>query len=243
MIPAIYGDYDEIECFSRRLGLAMLLLLTAGAQAQLTVTSIPTTGLNEPSGLAKDAAGNLYVADSANNRIVRIDGTYLTLSVLAGTGAAGNQDGAGSSATFNNPQGILLASTNALIVADYGNHLIRSVRLSDGYVFTLAGQTNAGPAINATGTNATFHYPCGLTLDTNGNLYIADWGNSAIRVLNLNDPAVGVTNLILSGGVVNRPWSVAFAGSNQLWVADAGNISQSDNTIRLFTLPTPTRQP
>ncbi len=218
---------------------AVLCSAAIPAGAQLTVNTVPISGLSEPSGLAEDAQGNLYVADSANNRIVVIDAVYLTPSVLAGTGSPGSDDGVGISATFNNPQGILIAGTNTLIVADYGNNLIRAVRLSDGYVTTLAGQVTSGPAVNSTGTNATFHYPSGLTQDSNNNVYIADWGNNTIRVMNLNDPALGVTNLTISGAALYRPWAVAFAGSNQLWVADAGNTS-SDNTIKLLTLSTPT---
>jgi len=230
----------KFKNFSVQFAAAVLMMFAAGAQAQLTVDTIPTSGLNGPTGLAEDAAGNYYLADSGNNQIVRLDGTYLTLSVLAGTGSPGYNDGPGFSAMFNNPQGIIVTGTNELIVADYGNNLIRSVRLSDGYVSTLAGQTGGGPAVNSTGVNATFRYPSGVTADPNGNVYIADWGNSAVRVMNLNDPALGVTNLSLSGTALHRPWAVAYAGTNQLWVADAGDVSQSDNTIRLFTLSTPT---
>jgi hypothetical protein len=223
--------------------LATVCWLAPKARAQLTVNTITTTGLNEPTGIAEDADENIYLADSANNRIVRIDGVSRTQSVLAGTGAAGQQDGPGYSANFFNPQGLLLVNldgTNGLIVADEGNNLIRFVRLSDGYVTTLAGQPGGGPAVDAAGTNATFRYPMGLAQDTAGHVYIADWGNNAVRVMNLNDPAMGITNLTLTGGSLWRPAAVACTGSNQIWIADSGNTSQSDNTIKLFTLTTPT---
>ena len=65
------------------LAMAVTQWLGSEAQAQLTVNTLSTSGLNEPSGLAVDAAGNLYIVDSGNDRIVRMDATYLTLSVFA----------------------------------------------------------------------------------------------------------------------------------------------------------------
>ena len=73
---------------------------------------------------------------------------------------------------------VTLGGVDGLLVADSGNHLIRFVRFSDGFVTTLAGQTNGGPAIDAAGSSATFRFPTGLTGDANGNVYIADWGNN-----------------------------------------------------------------
>jgi hypothetical protein len=223
--------------------------LALAANAQITVSTAVTnlngpydvvTTLNEPYNVVVDASGNYYISDSANNRIVEVDATSQITSTWVGIpqDPAGSNDGLPSVAHFNNPQGLLTVSVGGaggVLVADSGNNMIRFVRFSDGLVTTLAGQTSAGPAVNAAGTNATFRSPIGLDQDTNGNVYIADWGNNTIRVMNLNDPAYGITNVEISGTSFYRPTAVAFAGTNQLWVADTGN-----QMIKLITLTSPT---
>ena len=217
----------------------IISFLAAAVSAQLTVTTVINNGLREPYGVAADSLGNFYACDSANNRIVRVDASTQAASTLAGiAGETGSNDGPPDLAHFNSPQGLLTVSiggVSGLLVADSGNNLIRFVRFSDGVVTTLAGQTAGGPAVNAAGSNATFHSPIGLDQDANGNIYIADWGNNTIRVVNLNDPAFGITNVVISGTSFNRPMAVAVAGTNQLWVADTGS-----QMIKLITLATPT---
>jgi hypothetical protein len=212
------------------------------ATAQVTV-STAVSGLAEPYNVVEDAAGNIYVSDSANDRIVRIDASTQAASTLAGvSGMPGADDGPNAGfdpAHFNNPQGLLavsLGGTNGLLVADSGNNLIRFVRFNDGFTVTLAGNTNppAGAA-DAAGTNASFNVPVGLEQDGNGNVYIADEFDNAIRVINLNDPAFGVTNLIVTGTTFHHPNAVAYGGSNQLWISDSYN-----NAIKLITLSSPT---
>jgi sugar lactone lactonase YvrE len=217
----------------------IISFLSAAVSAQLTVTTVINNGLREPYGVVVDALGNFYVCDSANNRIVRVDASTQAASTLAGiAGETGSNDGPPDLAHFNSPQGLLtvtIGGVSGLLVADSGNNLIRFVRFSDGVVTTLAGQTAGGPAVNAAGSTATFRSPIGLDQDANGNVYIADWGNNTIREVNLNDPAFGITNVVISGTSFNRPMAVAFAGTNQLWVADTGS-----QMIKLITLATPT---
>jgi sugar lactone lactonase YvrE len=213
---------------------------TFGLQAQVTVATVLTNGLNEPYNIVVDSKNNLYIADSANNRIVTVDANTQQATTLAGipSDPPGDNDGPSYLAHFNNPEGLLivnLAGNETLLLSDSGNHLIRSVDLSDGTVTTLAGQPGGGPAVDAAGTNATFRYPTGMAHDANGNVYIADWGNNTIRVMNLNDPVLGVTNLLVSGTTFWRPTAVACVGTNQLWVADSGN-----QMVDLITFTNPT---
>jgi hypothetical protein len=221
------------------------LFLALTANAQVTVVTVITNGLKEPFNVVVDANNNAFISDSGNNRIVRVDASTDAETTLAGipTDPPGYNDGPSYAAHFNNPQGLLVASLNGadgLLVTDSGNSMLRFVSLSDGTVATLAGQTNAGPAVNSIGTSATFRYPNGMAQDNSGNVYIADWGNNTIRVLNLNDPLFGVTNLVLKGTSLYRPTGLAYAGTNeagagQLWVADTGN-----ETVKLITLTSPT---
>ncbi len=222
--------------------LVSLGLLAIAAQGQVTTsTAVTNADFTEPYNVVEDAADNIYLTDSGNQRIVRVDHATQAVTTLAGLmGAPGFVDGANTVAQFNDPQGLLLVTlggTNGLLVADSGNHSIRFVRLSDGFVSTLAGNGSSG-AVNAAGTNATFNTPLGMDQDNQGNIYIADSGNNMVRVLNLNGPPYGVTNLEVSGGAFWRPAALAFVGTNQIWVADAG-ANPSDNTIKLFTLTNP----
>src|SRR6266404_940438 len=229
---------------------ARLSLLVSSATAQVTVTSVLTNGLAEPYNVAVDDDDNVYATDSANNRIIKIDKNTQVVSTLAGipTDPAGSNDGPSYLAHFNDPQGMTLVTLNGvsgLLVADNANSLIRFVALSDGTVTTLSGRTNGGPAINAIGALATFLYPIGMDQDDAGNVYIADWGNNTIRVMNLNDPVLGVTNLVITGTTLYRPTAVAFAGtnasgSNVLWIADTGNQMIKQVTLSTATAGTMT---
>jgi len=130
-------------------------------------------------GIATDAAGNIYVADSSNNRIRKITpGGVVT--TLAGSGQAGAADGAGNSASFHQPGGLAVDSDGIIYVADTGNSLLRKITPA-GVVSTIAGQPGVLGAQNGIGTAATFKQPYGVTVDAAGNLYVADTFNNLIR--------------------------------------------------------------
>ena len=138
-----------------------------------------------PDGIATDGT-NLYVADSSNNAIREIVIATGQVTTLAGSGAAGFTNGAGTSASFNSPNSIATDGTN-LYVADSGNNAIREIVIATGQVTTLAGSGAAG-FTNGAGTSASFNSPNGIaiTVSTAGtNLYLADTVNSAIREIQL----------------------------------------------------------
>lgn len=132
------------------------------------------------SGLAIDARGTLYVADTGNNAIRRItpDGRVTT---IAGDGIAGYQDGPGPQARFNAPIGLAIDTSGRLIVADTYNDRIRAIA-PDGTVTTLAGSGEPGLFDGAAGL-ARFDTPCGVAIDTSGRIYVADTGNNTIRIV------------------------------------------------------------
>jgi sugar lactone lactonase YvrE len=187
-----------------------------------------------PVGLAQDAQGNLFVADSQNHTIRRVT-TAGAVTTLAGTaGTAGSADGAAATARFNNPIGVAVDASGNVYVADTTNHTLRKIT-STGTVSTLAGLPGVSGFTNGTGPDALFNRPGGLALDSAGNLYVADTGNSCLRQVS---PAGVVTTLAglptISGlkdgtGVeawFNQPRSIALeSGGTSLLVADTGNAA------------------
>jgi sugar lactone lactonase YvrE len=133
---------------------------------------------NTPSGIVIDASGNLFVADTSNNRVRKIDNDR-KVTTLAGSGNAGFKDGIGSDADFDGPLGIAIDKRGVVIVADAYNDRIRKVN-EDGLVTTIAGTGSPGFADGDPST-ARFNTPSGVAVDDAGNIFVADTGNSAIR--------------------------------------------------------------
>jgi len=154
---------------------------------------------NTPSAIVLDHLGNLYVADTGNHAIRRIapDGAVTT---LAGNGSPGYVDGIGRAAQFNGPVGIAVDDAGIVYVADTYNDRIRRIA-PDGTVTTLAG-TGKPNLFDGPGPAAAFDTPSALAVDHDGNLYIADTGNNAVRRLR---PDGTVDTLALSPEAERRP--------------------------------------
>jgi sugar lactone lactonase YvrE len=134
---------------------------------------------NTPSALALDGAGNLYVADTGNNRIRRVtpDGGVTT---LAGDGTAGLREGAAAQAQFDAPVGVAVDRDGNVYVADTYNDRIRQIT-KEGQVRTIAGAGSPGYADGDALASALFDTPCGLAVSDAGEVYVADTGNNRLR--------------------------------------------------------------
>jgi sugar lactone lactonase YvrE len=139
-------------------------------------TSPAGSGFNAPIGIARTSSGTLYVADSGNHRVMTRFG-----DLVAGSGTADFADGTGATAKFNTPRGIAVDAANNIYVADALNHRIRKIT-PEGVVTTVAGDGTANFA-NGAGATAKFNQPSGITVDAQGNLYVADTNNHRIRKL------------------------------------------------------------
>ena len=186
---------------------------------------------NHPNGLAVDSAGNLYVTDRSNHRIRKItpEGVVTTFAGSAGGSGigAGSSDGTGTNASFNFPEAIAVDSAGTVYVADTSNHRIRKITAA-GVVTTLAGSSLG--STDATGTNATFNFPQGITFDSVGNLYVGDTNNHRIRritaagvVTTLAGSSLGSTDATGTNARFNYPFGIAFDSVGNLYVADAFN--------------------
>ncbi len=135
-----------------------------------------------PQGITLDGAGNLFVADTQNHAIRKVTPTGV-VTTYAGTGATGFADGAALSAQFKSPGALTIDSNGTIYVADSGNHRIRKIT-TDGTVTTIAGDGTAGFA-DGIGTDARFNNPNGISIGSDGRLYVADTANHRIRVLTI----------------------------------------------------------
>jgi len=185
-----------------------------------------------PAGLAVDAQGNVYVADYGNNVIRKITADGTTVSTFAGNGYAAFVDGeALKVAAFNGPVGVAVDSKGNVFVADQNNNLIR--KIYNGNVSLVAGVTGGGYA-NATvdSTKAVwgaFNHPGAIAVGPDGNLYVADRGNSAIREITF--PARVITTI--AGG----PSQTALVGLPSALAIDAqGNMFITDGNGRVVEL-------
>ncbi|HEY9001901.1 MAG TPA: IPT/TIG domain-containing protein [Mucilaginibacter sp.] len=184
-----------------------------------------------PSGIAVDAAGNVFVADSYNNTIRKITTTGV-VSTFAGKALnAGSTNGTGPAAFFSGPSTLVFDAAGNLFVADADNDLIRKITPA-AVVTTFAG-TGSDGGMNGTGTAASFHWPYGITIDATGNFYIVDTGNELIRKITpagvvttiAGNGKIGFTNGNAASASFSYPIGDAVDAAGNIYVADANNHS------------------
>ena len=192
--------------------------------------------LNTPTGVALDVNDNLYIADSSNRRVRKVDASTGIISTVAGNGECcfGGDGGPATDAQFDLPTDVAVDTDDDLYIVDRFGHRIRKVDASTGIISTVAGNGeccfdgDGGPA-----TDAVFNQPIGIGLDASGNLYIADRFNHRIRKV---DFLTGVIDTVAGNGCcfggdggpatdaqMNQPTDVAFDGSGNLFIADRQN--------------------
>ncbi len=229
---------DDADNIVAKVSPAGLLTVAAGnGHAGLSGDGGPAVAasLNGPLSVAVDSSGNLYIADTRNHRVRKVSGG--TITTVAGNGTAGYSGDGGSAvnASLNSPAGVAVDSAGNLYIADAGNQRIR--RVSGGTITTVAGNGVAGfsgdggPAISASlaGPGAA---PEGLAVDSSGNLYIADGGNSRVRKVSGGTITTvagnGSAGFSGDGGLATSaslylPAAVLVDGSGNLYIADFAN--------------------
>jgi sugar lactone lactonase YvrE len=191
-----------------------------------------------PQGIATDRLGNIYLADADNHAIRKITPAGVVTTLAGMADVVGSADGSGAAAGFSAPESIAADGAGNLYVTDTFNHTIRKITRT-GLVSTLAGKAGVNGSADGSVTTATFGYPRGITIDSLGNLYVADTGNGTVRKIT---PAGLVSTLAGAAGVAGSadgsgasasfryPTSIVADGSGNLYVTDPGQ-----NTIRKIT--------
>lgn len=203
-----------------------------------------------PTGIAHDAAGNLYVTDNATIRRIAPDGTVSTLAGLAG--ADGHVDGTGSAARFSQPHGIAVGPDGDLYVADAGqNSVIRRVTPA-GVVTTYAG-IHGGFFRDGAPLTAGFTTPSGVAVADNGDVLVGDTGNHRIRRILRSGNGAGLVETLAGNGTassvdgtgaaatVERPFHMVVRGNTLTFRELFGRLRQLDLTSRAVTTLSGTR--
>jgi hypothetical protein len=192
--------------------------------------------LDHPTAVAVDGAGNLFIADTANNCIREVNLASGVITTVAGDGTAGyNGDGiAATAAELNAPSSVAVSTAGNLLIADTDNNRIRLVDLSSNVITTVAGNGIAGySGDNGQATAASIDNPLGIAADASGNLYISDTANNAIREVNSAGMIVTLTgnsaagyrpnNVPAAAGTFDGPAGLAVDDQGDLFIADPQN--------------------
>ncbi len=202
--------------------------------------------LNNPTAIAFDVAGNLYIADAGNNLIRKVNTTGIITTVAGDTNGVTSMScggpcntgysgdgGIATAAKLNNPYAVACDAAGNLYISDQGNNRIRMVNTA-GIITTIAGNGTGGfSGDGGQATAAEINQPYGISFDAGGNLYFSDYYTNRIRKINTS----GIITTVAGNGAfgytgdggqataatLNNPVAVAFDASGNLYIADAYN--------------------
>ncbi|HEX3877472.1 MAG TPA: hypothetical protein VHW24_10830, partial [Bryobacteraceae bacterium] len=195
--------------------------------------------IHQASGIAVDSSGNIYIADTLNNRI-RMVSTSGTITTIAGNGSYSysGDGGTATSALLFAPQAVAADPAGNLYIVDTDNDVVREV--SKGVITTIAGNGTSGSSGDGgAATSATVNTPQGIAIDSSGNIYISDTANARVRKISNGTISTVAGNGTASysgdggsatGASLNTPVGLALDKAGNLYIADEGN-----NAVRMVT--------
>jgi sugar lactone lactonase YvrE len=211
-----------------------IITTVAGGGSGGDGSAATNASLGSPNGVAVDASGNLFIADTGNQRIREVS-TNGIITTVAGNGTEGysGNGGAATNASLYYPDGVAADASGNLFIADNLNSCIRKVN-TNGIITTVAGNGTWGySGDGGAATNAQLHFPYGVAVDASGNLFIADTSNHRIRMVSTN----GIITTVAGNGTggysgdggaatnanLHAPYRVAVDTSGNLFIADYFN--------------------
>ena len=218
-------------------------------------------GMANPSGVAKDKAGNLYIVDG-NNIVWRVDASSGVITTFAGNGTFGysGDGGLAAGAALSYPEGLAVDGAGNVFIADMGNSAIREVDAKTGIITTVAGGLGPKPTVCAAATDsigdgcpaaqASLSAPYAVAIDAAGDLYIADSGNEVIREVSAASSLIstvagtpGTAGYLGDGGpatsaTLHFPAAIALDGKGNLYIADTDNSVVREITAASGTINT-----
>jgi large repetitive protein len=191
-----------------------------------------------PMAAVPDEAKNLFISDSNNERVRRVDAATGIISTVAGNGSPGfsGDGGLATNASLETPSALAIDGAGNLYICDSGNNAVRMVSAATGVISTVAG-IGSQPGYSGDGgqaINANLSHPNGLAFDGDHFLYISDTGNNVIRRV---DMSTGIITTVVgngtagfagdggsaTAGMLNYPWGIALGGDGSLYIADLSN--------------------
>ncbi len=224
------GDFGNSLIRTLNISTAATATFAGNGTAGLLNGTLTSAEFNGPANIVLDASGDVFVSDEQNHviREITIAGNVIT---VAGTGTAGYQDGVGTAAAFDHPEGIVADASGNLFVADGHNNVVRKIVIATGAVSTYAG-TSVAAFNNGPIASATFNDPYGMTIDASGNLYVTDVLNNCIRKITVSTGMVttyagsgtqGLTNGSAATATFYYPLGCAFDSDGNMYVSDTYN--------------------
>jgi sugar lactone lactonase YvrE len=196
--------------------------------------------IDSPSGLFFDAIGSLYISDSGNQAIRKIDATTANITTFAGDGTANyaGDGGIANSAELNSPKDLAFDNVGSLFIADFANDAIRRIQAAPPIITTAAGNGSAGSTGDGgLAVSALLNGPAAVTTDVAGNVYVADNSNNVIRKITASGR--GITTIAGTGtagfsGDGGPATSAKFSNPQGLAADSAGNLYITDSANNVF---------
>lgn len=192
-----------------------------------TATDLNLSGLlNQPRGIVGDAAGNLYVSQQGSQHIMKIDANTRAVSVFAGTGGIGTNDGQGTAASFYNPAAMAIDADGNIYVADQNGPTIRKIT-PGGAVTTVGGRAGQGAGVDGPSATSSLYEPVGVAIGIDGRLYVTENFGHMVRRIDPDGTITTIAGLRSAQGSANGiganarfsyPTGIAFDAAGDLLV-------------------------
>jgi hypothetical protein len=193
--------------------------------------------LSGPRGIFLDSASNVYIADSNNHRVRKIDATTKVITTVVGNGQSGytGDNGAGTNAKLNNPNSVFVDTSGNIFIADYDNYCIRKLTKASNIISTVVGVGGSYgySGDNGLATNAKLRRPYYVINDNLGNIIVSDSANNVVRKVTIS---TNIITTIVGNGVATYNGDDAPATSKSLYKQTCIALDNSGNLYIADTL-------